>query len=57
MTEKNQYLVETHGRVGVVRINRPKSLNALNGELVAGIMDSLDKFWLSRISLFERIHE
>lgn len=44
MTEKNQYLVETHGRVGVVRINRPKSLNALNGELVAGIMNSLDEF-------------
>ncbi len=36
-------IVETRGRVGVVRLNRPQALNALNsaliGELAAAIQD------------------
>ena len=27
-------LVETHGKVGLVRLNRPKALNALNDALI-----------------------
>ena len=30
-------LVETHGRVGLIRLNRPQALNALCGQLVAEI--------------------
>jgi enoyl-CoA hydratase len=33
MTYQN-ILVETHGRVGLIRLNRPKALNALNDELM-----------------------
>lgn len=33
MTYEN-ILVETHGRVGLVRLNRPKALNALNDQLM-----------------------
>ena len=33
-------IVETKGRVGIIRLNRPQALNALNraliGELIAG---------------------
>ncbi len=36
-------LVETHGKVGVVRLNRPKALNALNNEL----MDELGRALLA----------
>ena len=28
-------IVETRGRVGLVRLNRPQALNALNGALIA----------------------
>ena len=27
-------IVETHGRVGLIRLNRPKALNALNAALI-----------------------
>jgi enoyl-CoA hydratase len=33
MTYKN-ILVETHGKVGLIRLNRPQAMNALNSELV-----------------------
>ncbi|HOX89928.1 MAG TPA: enoyl-CoA hydratase-related protein, partial [Burkholderiaceae bacterium] len=33
MTYEN-IVVETHGRVGLVRLNRPKALNALNDQLM-----------------------
>jgi enoyl-CoA hydratase len=36
-------LVETHGRVGLIRLNRPKALNALNDQL----MDELGQALLS----------
>ena len=31
-------IVETHGRVGVIRLNRPQALNALNSALMAELM-------------------
>jgi len=36
--------VETHGRVGIVRLNRPQSLNALNAALVAELSAAIDAF-------------
>ena len=36
--------VETRGRVGLVTLNRPKALNALNGELIAELNSALDAF-------------
>src|SRR3954453_22558455 len=37
-------LVETRGRVGLVTLNRPQALNALNSTLVAEINAALDGF-------------
>ena len=37
-------IVETHGRVGLIRLNRPKQLNALNDALVAELGHALDVF-------------
>ncbi len=37
-------LVETQGRVGLIRLNRPKALNALNSELIAELNGALDAF-------------
>ncbi|WGD30293.1 enoyl-CoA hydratase [Ancylobacter sp. WKF20] len=37
-------LVETNGRVGIVTLNRPKALNALNGALIAELARALDGF-------------
>jgi enoyl-CoA hydratase len=37
-------LTETRGRVGLVRLNRPKTLNALNSALIAELMDALAAF-------------
>jgi len=37
-------LVETKGRVGVITLNRPQALNALNGQLIAEINAALDGF-------------
>jgi len=37
-------LVETRGRVGLVRLNRPKALNALNDALMNELGDALAKF-------------
>ena len=36
-------LVETHGKVGLVRLNRPKALNALNDQLMDELGDALLK--------------
>ncbi len=35
-------LVETKGAVGIVTLNRPKAMNALNGDLVAELASALD---------------
>ena len=37
-------LVETHDRVGLIRLNRPKALNALNSTLLHELMDALETF-------------
>ena len=37
-------LTEVHGKVGLIRINRPEALNALNNDVVNGIGASVDAF-------------
>ena len=37
-------LVETKGRVGLITLNRPNALNALNNALVAELNTALDGF-------------
>jgi enoyl-CoA hydratase len=37
-------LTETRGRVGLITLNRPKALNALNNQLMREVMDALDAF-------------
>jgi enoyl-CoA hydratase len=37
-------LVETHDKVGLVRLNRPQAMNALNNELLAELMEALSNF-------------
>jgi enoyl-CoA hydratase len=37
-------LTETRGRVGLVRFNRPQSMNALNNQLMRELMDALEAF-------------
>jgi enoyl-CoA hydratase len=37
-------LVETRGRVGVIRLNRPQALNALNAKLKAELAAAIDTF-------------
>src|SRR6201996_4034412 len=47
MTEEATYaniLVETRGKVGVIRLNRPSALNALNAALIADVGSALDDF-------------
>jgi enoyl-CoA hydratase len=43
MTYKN-ILVETHGKVGLIRLNRPQALNALNSELVGEMAKAIAGF-------------
>jgi enoyl-CoA hydratase len=37
-------LTETHGQVGLITINRPQAMNALNNQLMRELMDALDAF-------------
>jgi enoyl-CoA hydratase len=37
-------LTETRGRVGIIRLNRPQALNALNAKLVAELSAAIDGF-------------
>ena len=37
-------LVETRGRVGLVTLNRPEALNALNDALIGELLAALDAF-------------
>lgn len=37
-------LIETHGRVAVIRLNRPKAMNALNDNMMNELGDALRKF-------------
>ncbi len=43
MSYKN-VLVETHDSVGLIRLNRPEALNALNSELIGELNQALDAF-------------
>lgn len=36
--------IETHGRVGLIRLNRPQALNAINAQLIAELDDALAGF-------------
>ncbi len=44
MSTYENILTETHGRSGLVRLNRPKALNALNSTLISELMDALATF-------------
>ncbi len=44
MTEENLVLTEILGSVGLVRLNRPRSFNALSLGLLTALMDALDAF-------------
>jgi len=44
MSSYTSILVETHQRVGLIRLNRPKALNALNAELMSELNTALTKF-------------
>ena len=37
-------LVETHGKTGLIRLNRPQALNALNSALIDDVNSALDAF-------------
>jgi len=37
-------LTEIHGKVGLIRLNRPEALNALNTDVIAGIGAAIDAF-------------
>ena len=43
MTYQN-IVVETKGRVGVIRLNRPQALNALNKPLMAELTQAIEAF-------------
>src|SRR3954467_12346680 len=43
MTYEN-IIVETHGAVGLIKLNRPKALNALSAGLFADLNQALDAF-------------
>lgn len=44
MNSEQNILTETHGRVGLLRLNRPKAMNALNSALMGELMDTLAAF-------------
>lgn len=44
MSEYSSILTETRGRVGLVQLNRPKQLNALDSVLVGELMQALEAF-------------
>ena len=44
MTSYETILTETHNRVGLVRLNRPQALNALNATLMEELMSALEAF-------------
>ena len=44
MTEYNNILTETHDRVGIITLNRPKALNALNKETMEEVVTAAQAF-------------
>ena len=43
-------IVETKGRVGIIRLNRPQALNALNRALITELIQAIDGFEADRRS-------
>ncbi|MFV0295007.1 MAG: enoyl-CoA hydratase-related protein, partial [Hyphomicrobiaceae bacterium] len=43
-TSYETIIVETRGRVGLIQLNRPKALNALNSQLIGELSKALDAF-------------
>jgi enoyl-CoA hydratase len=41
-------IVETRGRVGIIKLNRPQALNALNSRLIAELSEAVDGFEADR---------
>jgi enoyl-CoA hydratase/carnithine racemase len=39
-----QIITEKHGRVGIIRLNRPDRLNALSEEMLTGLYDAVEAF-------------
>jgi enoyl-CoA hydratase len=37
-------VIETHGRVGLIRLNRPQALNALNSRLIRELSEAIEAF-------------
>jgi enoyl-CoA hydratase len=44
MTDYSAILTEVHDRVGLVRLNRPQAMNALNGTLMTELIQALEAF-------------
>ncbi|HEY5573328.1 MAG TPA: enoyl-CoA hydratase-related protein [Anaerolineales bacterium] len=44
MSDYEMILTEVHDRVGLVQLNRPKALNALNSALIEEVMEALSDF-------------
>ena len=44
MSAYETIVVETHGRVGLIRLSRPRAFNALNSQLMAELTDALGAF-------------
>ena len=44
MNADTMILTETIDRVGLLRLNRPKAMNALNNALLGELMDALEAF-------------
>jgi enoyl-CoA hydratase len=44
MSSYENILIEEFNRVGLIKLNRPKALNALNSNLIAELMDALSTF-------------
>ncbi|WP_322544787.1 enoyl-CoA hydratase [Rhodococcoides fascians] len=44
MTEYDTILVDRKGRVGMITLNRPKALNALNSQLMAEVVAAVDDY-------------
>ena len=44
MNATNVVITEVHGKVGLIRINRPEAMNALNNDVVDGISAAIDRF-------------